>query len=208
MLMPRYQHFLKGICYWYILLHCRWVDDHLVHMLSPNIYRTTSEALESFDYIAKHGLFSWWSKQTLLIPFFIFFIKDQITPRRIVICSKKMLEIIWLLKGKFSYSVRLTRLTLVLQYYIACGRALVDFYIGKPVLKEILMYSRPSPPACVYPLISVNPVFFLLSVHCFPVGLIVCLLSLTMITIIFYRNCLNLASCRTTDIIIQQCKSL
>ncbi|WOL07282.1 hypothetical protein Cni_G16022 [Canna indica] len=36
----------------------RWVDDHLVHVLSPNIYRTTSEALESFDYIAKHGNFS------------------------------------------------------------------------------------------------------------------------------------------------------
>ncbi|KAG1354158.1 prostaglandin E synthase 2 [Cocos nucifera] len=33
----------------------RWVDEHLVHVLSPNIYRTTSEALESFDYIAKHG---------------------------------------------------------------------------------------------------------------------------------------------------------
>ncbi|KAJ7957891.1 prostaglandin E synthase 2-like [Quillaja saponaria] len=28
-----------------------WVDNHLVHILSPNIYRTTSEALESFDYI-------------------------------------------------------------------------------------------------------------------------------------------------------------
>ncbi|KQJ81969.1 prostaglandin E synthase 2 [Brachypodium distachyon] len=36
----------------------RWVDEHLVHILSPNIYRTTSEALESFDYIAKHGNFS------------------------------------------------------------------------------------------------------------------------------------------------------
>jgi len=36
----------------------RWVDEHLVHMLSPNIYRTTSEALESFDYIAQHGNFS------------------------------------------------------------------------------------------------------------------------------------------------------
>ncbi|XP_010920100.1 uncharacterized protein [Elaeis guineensis] len=36
----------------------RWVDEHLVHVLSPNIYRTTSEALESFDYIAKHGNFS------------------------------------------------------------------------------------------------------------------------------------------------------
>ncbi|KAL6660330.1 hypothetical protein ACP70R_001876 [Stipagrostis hirtigluma subsp. patula] len=36
----------------------RWVDEHLVHMLSPNIYRTVSEALESFDYISKQGNFS------------------------------------------------------------------------------------------------------------------------------------------------------
>ncbi|KAK2982272.1 hypothetical protein RJ640_020824 [Escallonia rubra] len=36
----------------------RWVDNHLVHVLSPNIYRTTSEALESFDYITSHGNFS------------------------------------------------------------------------------------------------------------------------------------------------------
>ncbi|XP_010271364.1 PREDICTED: prostaglandin E synthase 2-like [Nelumbo nucifera] len=36
----------------------RWVDNHLVHILSPNIYRTTSEALESFDYITSNGNFS------------------------------------------------------------------------------------------------------------------------------------------------------
>ncbi|KAJ3697214.1 hypothetical protein LUZ61_000919 [Rhynchospora tenuis] len=41
---------------------CRWVDDHLVHMLSPNIYRTTSEALESFDYFSKIGNFSFTEK--------------------------------------------------------------------------------------------------------------------------------------------------
>ncbi|KAL9672195.1 hypothetical protein QQ045_028445 [Rhodiola kirilowii] len=35
-----------------------WVDNHLVHVLSPNIYRNTSEALESFDYITTHGNFS------------------------------------------------------------------------------------------------------------------------------------------------------
>ncbi|XP_030453666.1 uncharacterized protein LOC115675205 [Syzygium oleosum] len=35
-----------------------WVDNHLVHVLSPNIYRTPSEALESFDYITTHGNFS------------------------------------------------------------------------------------------------------------------------------------------------------
>ncbi|PSS31238.1 Glutathione S-transferase family protein [Actinidia chinensis var. chinensis] len=32
-----------------------WVDNHFVHILSPNIYRTTFEAIESFDYITTHG---------------------------------------------------------------------------------------------------------------------------------------------------------
>ncbi|KAJ1421609.1 Thioredoxin-like superfamily [Sesbania bispinosa] len=35
-----------------------WVDNHLVHVLSPNIYRTVSEALESFEYITTQGNFS------------------------------------------------------------------------------------------------------------------------------------------------------
>lgn len=35
-----------------------WVDNHLVHVLSPNIYRSPSEAIESFDYITTHGNFS------------------------------------------------------------------------------------------------------------------------------------------------------
>ncbi|KAL4575354.1 hypothetical protein LXL04_022196 [Taraxacum kok-saghyz] len=43
----------------------KWVDDHLVHMLSPNIYRNTSEALESFDYITNNGNFSYTEKYTV-----------------------------------------------------------------------------------------------------------------------------------------------
>ncbi|XP_019416729.1 PREDICTED: prostaglandin E synthase 2-like isoform X2 [Lupinus angustifolius] len=35
-----------------------WVDNHLVHVLSPNIYRTVAEALESFEYITTKGNFS------------------------------------------------------------------------------------------------------------------------------------------------------
>lgn len=42
----------------------RWVDSHLVHMLSPNIYRNASEALESFDYITSHGNFSFMERAT------------------------------------------------------------------------------------------------------------------------------------------------
>ncbi|XP_043711342.1 prostaglandin E synthase 2-like isoform X2 [Telopea speciosissima] len=43
---------------------CRWVDSELVHVLSPNIYRTASEALESFDYITSNGNFSFTEKIT------------------------------------------------------------------------------------------------------------------------------------------------
>ncbi|XP_057766107.1 uncharacterized protein LOC130986657 [Salvia miltiorrhiza] len=40
----------------------RWVDNHLVHVLSPNIYRTISEAIDSFDYITTKGNFSFMEK--------------------------------------------------------------------------------------------------------------------------------------------------
>lgn len=35
-----------------------WVDAHLVHLLAPNIYRTVSESLQSFDYITSNSNFS------------------------------------------------------------------------------------------------------------------------------------------------------
>ncbi|KAL6962987.1 prostaglandin-E synthase, partial [Sarracenia purpurea var. burkii] len=42
-----------------------WVDSHLVHVLSPNIYRNAAEALESFDYITSNGNFSFTEKLTV-----------------------------------------------------------------------------------------------------------------------------------------------
>ncbi|KAI3372929.1 hypothetical protein L3Q82_023373 [Scortum barcoo] len=35
----------------------QWADDWLVHLISPNVYRTTAEALASFDYIVREGKF-------------------------------------------------------------------------------------------------------------------------------------------------------
>ncbi|RVE68709.1 hypothetical protein OJAV_G00094350 [Oryzias javanicus] len=35
----------------------QWADDWLVHLISPNVYRTTGEALASFDYIVREGNF-------------------------------------------------------------------------------------------------------------------------------------------------------
>lgn len=35
----------------------QWADDWLVHLISPNVYRTTTESLASFDYIVREGKF-------------------------------------------------------------------------------------------------------------------------------------------------------
>ncbi|XP_026886271.1 prostaglandin E synthase 2 isoform X2 [Electrophorus electricus] len=35
----------------------KWADDWLVHLISPNVYRTPMEALASFDYIVSEGKF-------------------------------------------------------------------------------------------------------------------------------------------------------
>eukprot|EP00793_Prasinoderma_coloniale_P005468 PRCOL_00004876-RA len=34
-----------------------WVNDHLVHLLPPNIYRTPAEAMRSFEYVSEVGNF-------------------------------------------------------------------------------------------------------------------------------------------------------
>ncbi|MEQ2208528.1 Prostaglandin E synthase 2, partial [Xenoophorus captivus] len=46
--------------YWLMLSEAQnadWADDWLVHLISPNVYRTTGEALASFDYIVREGKF-------------------------------------------------------------------------------------------------------------------------------------------------------
>nr|XP_060613175.1 prostaglandin E synthase 2 [Anolis sagrei ordinatus] len=35
----------------------KWADDWLVHLISPNVYRSPGEALASFDYIVREGKF-------------------------------------------------------------------------------------------------------------------------------------------------------
>jgi len=48
----------------------KWVDDVLVHTLSPNVYRTHTEALETFKWFSVVGdwdrLFSWWEKNLVI----------------------------------------------------------------------------------------------------------------------------------------------
>ena len=46
----------------------RWVDDTFVHTLSPNIYRTWSEAMEASEYFSNVGDFS--AMQKFLAKYF------------------------------------------------------------------------------------------------------------------------------------------
>lgn len=42
-----------------------WLDNHLVHLIAPNIYRTVSESLQTFNYIADKAKFSAWERATI-----------------------------------------------------------------------------------------------------------------------------------------------
>merc|ERR1712083_803762 len=48
----------------------KWVDDTLVHMLSPNVYRTPTEALDAFKWFNQVGNwerhFSWWERNLVI----------------------------------------------------------------------------------------------------------------------------------------------
>ena len=39
-----------------------WIDNHFVHLISPNVYRTRKEALAAFDYFTANGNFTTWQK--------------------------------------------------------------------------------------------------------------------------------------------------
>ena len=46
---------------------CKWVDERFVHVLTPNIYKTFREAMESFDYITERGNFGFFERQSARI---------------------------------------------------------------------------------------------------------------------------------------------
>jgi microsomal prostaglandin-E synthase 2 len=46
---------------------CKWIDDRFVHVLTPNIYKTFTEAFASFDYITDRGNFGFFERQSARI---------------------------------------------------------------------------------------------------------------------------------------------
>lgn len=42
-----------------------WVDNYFIHLISPNIYRTVGESLQTFEYIADNAKFSTWQRATI-----------------------------------------------------------------------------------------------------------------------------------------------
>eukprot|EP00177_Eucheuma_denticulatum_P007434 GFKZ01013531.1.p1 GENE.GFKZ01013531.1~~GFKZ01013531.1.p1 ORF type:complete len:319 (+),score=48.14 GFKZ01013531.1:239-1195(+) len=43
----------------------KWLDDTLIHFIAPNIYRTPSESLQTFQYITDNAKFSAWQRGTI-----------------------------------------------------------------------------------------------------------------------------------------------
>ena len=46
----------------------RWIDNHFVHLISPNVYRTSKEALQAFDYFTTNGKFTDFQKLVHVYP--------------------------------------------------------------------------------------------------------------------------------------------
>lgn len=42
-----------------------WLEDYFIHLIAPNIYRTPSESLQTFEYIANNSKFSPWQRSTI-----------------------------------------------------------------------------------------------------------------------------------------------
>lgn len=43
----------------------KWLDDHFIHLISPNIYRTPGESLQTFNYITDKSKFTWWQRASI-----------------------------------------------------------------------------------------------------------------------------------------------
>lgn len=43
----------------------KWVDDHLIHLIAPNIYKTPGESLQTFNYITEKSKFSAWERASI-----------------------------------------------------------------------------------------------------------------------------------------------
>lgn len=43
----------------------KWLDDHFIHLIAPNIYRTAGESLQTFNYIADNAKFSAFQRSTI-----------------------------------------------------------------------------------------------------------------------------------------------
>ncbi|KAI0564438.1 Glutaredoxin [Gracilaria domingensis] len=43
----------------------KWLDDYFIHLIAPNIYRTPTESLQTFEYIADNSKFSAWQRSTI-----------------------------------------------------------------------------------------------------------------------------------------------
>ena len=64
----------------------KWVDNTFVHTLSPNIYRTASEAMQAFEYFTKQSNFGTVEKYTTYLagPVVMYFVGKHVKNKYVI----------------------------------------------------------------------------------------------------------------------------
>ena len=65
----------------------KWVDNTFVHTLSPNIYRTASEAMQAFEYFSKQSNFGTVEKYTTYLagPVVMYFVGKHVKNKYVIV---------------------------------------------------------------------------------------------------------------------------
>ena len=78
----------------------KWVDNTFVHTLSPNIYRTASEALQAFEYFTKESNFSTVEKYTTYLagPVVMYFVGKHVKNKYVIFIGFSLSFVYYLMK--------------------------------------------------------------------------------------------------------------
>lgn len=88
----------------------KWVDNTFVHTLSPNIYRTASEAMQAFEYFTKQSNFGTVEKYTTYLagPVVMYFVGKHVKNKYVIfyiILVTVFLELCILIKTFYNKTV-------------------------------------------------------------------------------------------------------
>ena len=93
----------------WLISDCSWVDGRFVHVLTPNIYRTLAEALQTFDYITKTGNFGFMDRELARWSGVAIMVRARAQCRQRACCGLPW-RLTWLTAHAVQYTLSHTRL--------------------------------------------------------------------------------------------------